>query len=582
MINKEIRLIFILVATVAFATFHTACDRNKEERYDERLAYVDSLCNVSPQEARKYLDKFPIAYFKDVDTVYYRFLCIKIDTKLGKMPDSDRHVLNVIKGFGSLDDKRLLGEAYFYAGVTYRRLGNYSEAMECLNAADDLTKDMSDLRLRSYIHSQKGNVLISLGLMDMSIMAYKESLRMDCVRKDTADIILCYRNLAYAYDKTNDKRMCLETMKRAIILAQKAGLNDEENNVRVQFAGIYANNKQFKKAAEILSGCCISRNSPDYAPYLNICAKIFKGQAKLDSLFYCSQQMMKYGWIDDRVFACRNLTDVFLNRHMVDSAAKYMNIHDALFDSLNHMNTLDITAKMNAAYNYREKCRELEASKVASLRRTIALISAICVLLFVTGSVVLMLKEKNRRQLKLVTELQCRILNKTDEVMDKKQHEIDELEKIEKALIADKCKNDELDRIRDYKALLLDDKAVADYEKRKDTEIMERISGSAVYNKFCESISDGKKMTDGDWDELDLLVNNEFPRFRERLELLSDISSQEYKTCLLVKVGFSSSKIARLTFRSRSSISMLRKRLAEKMFGEGCSAAELDEYIKAL
>lgn len=72
----------------------------------------------------------------------------------------------------------MLGEAYFYAGVTYRRLGNYSEAMECLNAADDLTKDMSDLRLRSYIHSQKGNVLISLGLMDMSIMAYKESLKM--------------------------------------------------------------------------------------------------------------------------------------------------------------------------------------------------------------------------------------------------------------------------------------------------------------------------------------------------------------------------------------------------------------------
>lgn len=60
--------------------------------------------------------------------------------------------------------------------------------------------------------------------------------------------------------------------------------------------------------------------------------------------------MMKYGWIDDKVFACRNITDVFLNRHMVDSAAKYMNIHDALFDSLNHMNTLDITAKMNAAY----------------------------------------------------------------------------------------------------------------------------------------------------------------------------------------------------------------------------------------
>lgn len=581
-VNKRIHAALIIVAIVVLSVFYTACGRKKTVKYDKRLVYVDSLCNVNPQKARNYLDKVSVLSFKDVDTVYYHFLCVKTDTKLGKMPASDRLVLNVIKGLGYLDDKRLLGEAYFYAGVTYRRLGNYSEAMECFNAADDLTKNVSDFRLRSYIYSQKGNVLILQGLMDMAITAYRESVRIDSIRKDTSDIILGYRNIAYAYDKINEKQMCSEMIERAIELSQKAGLKNVENNIRIQFAGIYANNKQFKKAADMLGDCQISSNSQDYAPYLYIRANIFKGQAKLDSLFYCSRLMMKYGGLDDKVFACRNLTNVFLTRHMTDSAAKYIGIHDTLLDSLNKVNSLEITAKMNAAYNYKEKENELEANKIANLHNTIVLISVVGGLLLIAVVFVLRLKERNRQQLKLVNELQSKILSQTSEASDNRRHEIYELEKIEHAINSDKSKSNELEMVQTCKNLLLDDEAVVVDEKHKSDEAFARIANSSIYRKFCEFKANGKKVNDNDWEEMEALVDREFPNFKSKLYFLSKIKPHEFHTCLLVKVGFSSSEIAQITLRSRSSISMLRKRLGEKFFGEGCTAAELDNYIRAL
>ena len=105
------------------------------------------------------------------------------------------------------------------------------------------------------------------------------------------------------------------------------------------------------------------------------------------------------------------------------------------------------------------------------------------------------------------------------------------------------------------------------------------IFASSVYLRTKRYLAEGRSMAEGDWAELAEAVNNVYTGFSEKLYSLYNMSDQDYRVSLLIKVRMQPKDIATLTAHSKESIASTRSRLYQKVFGRKGGAKEWDEFI---
>ena len=106
-----------------------------------------------------------------------------------------------------------------------------------------------------------------------------------------------------------------------------------------------------------------------------------------------------------------------------------------------------------------------------------------------------------------------------------------------------------------------------------------------IYLKIKDISNDeeGKKMTREDWIALEKELNNIYDNFAVRLKSCCEqISETELHVCYLLKAGFSVTSISKIIGRTKSAVSMCRRRLLEKINGCDCPAADLDDFISTI
>ena len=103
-----------------------------------------------------------------------------------------------------------------------------------------------------------------------------------------------------------------------------------------------------------------------------------------------------------------------------------------------------------------------------------------------------------------------------------------------------------------------------------------------VNDKTSGSSSTTSRLTHSDWVELDEMVNEAYPGFKQKQLDKTRISELEYRVCLLIKVNVPPADIARLTYKDSSTISNIRRRLYRKYFGEDGKGESWDSFIHAL
>lgn len=112
---------------------------------------------------------------------------------------------------------------------------------------------------------------------------------------------------------------------------------------------------------------------------------------------------------------------------------------------------------------------------------------------------------------------------------------------------------------------------------------------SQIYKDFyhvaemphSENISDKKKITPEDWEELTKSINGTYNNFTERLEqFYPNISTHEIRICMLLKMEIPPISIANLTARSKQAINSSRKKLYEKTHNQAGSPDLWDKFIQ--
>ena len=116
-------------------------------------------------------------------------------------------------------------------------------------------------------------------------------------------------------------------------------------------------------------------------------------------------------------------------------------------------------------------------------------------------------------------------------------------------------------------------------EPRQDVST---VFASPVYLRTKQYLAEGRSMAEGDWAELTEAVNSVYTGFSEKLYSLYNMSEQDYRVSLLIKVRIQPKDIATLTAHSKESIASTRSRLYQKVFGKKGSTKDWDDFILSI
>jgi hypothetical protein len=89
-------------------------------------------------------------------------------------------------------------------------------------------------------------------------------------------------------------------------------------------------------------------------------------------------------------------------------------------------------------------------------------------------------------------------------------------------------------------------------------------------------------MTNNDWQQLEELFSQSLPQFLPRLQEFCQLSLQERRVSMLLRLGLTPTDIAQLTAHSKQSVTNTRSRLFEKAFGRKGSPADWDRLVASL
>ncbi len=116
-------------------------------------------------------------------------------------------------------------------------------------------------------------------------------------------------------------------------------------------------------------------------------------------------------------------------------------------------------------------------------------------------------------------------------------------------------------------------------EQRQDVSTLFALP---VYLRIKKNLTEGRSLAESDWKELAEAVNSVYNGFSEKLYSLYNMSEQDYRVSLLIKVRIQPKDIATLTAHSKESVASTRSRLYQKVFGKKGSTKDWDDFILSI
>ena len=578
--EKVIYLLLILLIL-------TSCAGNR--KYDDLMQRADSIMNVNDDSAKvaiRMLDgvKSQLPEFSQSQKMRYELLRHKAMNKACITFTSDsvmKEVVDYYDHHGSANERML---ANYVLGCVYRDLHEAPMALEYYNKATeqaDTTAADCDYGTLYRVYSQMGFLFSKQYLLYQELNAFDKAEKYAYLAKDTFNAIVNYQNQGEVYDFLGKKDSVIAINLLAAKLFKKHG-NDYAAAIAFGCNYNYYIEKKdsinAKKAFEAYNSTGYEGNSnyEDAKAYV-LCLKgtyyMFTGQ--LDSACYILQQSLKFcKSFSNKAATTKALAHYYAKVNQPSLAMKY-----ALQSS--EYNDSDLIGarktqlqQMQAMYDYgrnQEIAKNAEQKAERSTRMNYMIVLS-CVILFLLLSYIyrkqLALKKKKIAVSKKLYE-DC--LLKLKRLQDEKAKLVAENDNKLAHVITEKENT-----INKLKA------EINDIQERYSLSSISNVELSLMDSSICKKIKfievhPRKKMSDEDWKELADTVEKTIPNFIPRLK--NKLNDKDYQICLLIRLGFSTSLIARLLGLSDAAISKSRKTMLKKLCGKIGKPKEFDEYV---
>ena len=577
------KVIYLLLILLILAS----CAGNR--KYDDLMLRADSIMDVDDDSATvaiRMLDgvKSQLPEFTQAQKMRYELLRHKAMNKACITLTSDsvmKEVVDYYDHHGSANERML---ANYVLGCVYRDMHEAPMALEYYNKATeqaDTTAADCDYGTLYRVYSQMGFLFSKQYLLYQELNAFDKAEKYAYLAKDTFNAIVNYQNQGEVYDFLGKKDSVIAINLLAAKLFKKHG-NDYAAAIAFGCNYNYYIEKKdsinAKKAFEAYNSTGYEGNSnyedaKAYVLYQKGTYYLFvnKQDSAYDNLSLSFKMCKSYSI---KAATTKALAQYYAKVNQPAMAMKY-----ALQSS--EYNDSDLIGarktqlqQVQAMYDYsrnQEIAKNAEQKAERSTRMNYMIVLS-CLMLFLLLSYIYrkqiaikkkkiavskLLYEDSLLKLKRLQDERAKLVaendNKLAQVIMEKENTISKL----KAEITHIQERYSLSSVSDADLIL------------KDSSIYKKIKFIEVHPK--------EKMCEEDWKVLADTIEEVVPNFIPVLK--NKLNDKDYQICLLVRLGFSTSLVARLLGLSDAAISKSRKTMLKKICRKEGKPKEFDEYI---
>ena len=473
--------------------------------------------------------------------------------------------------------KYMLGRTYYHLGELPRALETYLEAASCA----DTTSNDCNYHVLCRIHSQSAEVFHKQIQPRSELKELRLAEYYAWKAKDTLTAINCYalQSGAYYFLHMPDSVIIIE--EQASNLYEKIGRADKSAQKLINTITSLVDKKNLDKARRYLY--LYETKTGFFDKNGNICkgfevfyyikGKYYLAVHELDSAEYLFRKELREGKdLNNQIAGCKGLQELYEQRRIPDSIAKYANLGYLLNDSAYSLSEMQNIQKLQASYNYNHQ-QFLAEKNARKAERTVAWLVVVSALLVVLLLAIYLFYQKYKAD-KERAQAEYR-LNQSK--LEEAQSELLELR--ERNQDADALINK---RAEEIKAL---QKRMDEYQSRQDSydsaTLEDRIDNSEIVKELDAllELNPVQSATQSQMRELKKFINEQIPCFYESLNESQVLRPIEYEVCVLTRCHFKPASICKLLNRSDGYIANLRKGILLKVYGIKGTPKDLDERV---
>jgi len=468
-------------------------------------------------------------------------------------------------------------EAFYYMGCVVEELNDAPRAQEFYRKALEEGANLIDYSLLGRTASRIAMLYTYQNLYKTALPYYEKALGYYRLCDDKPRQAVVLRNLGRTYVLMHEYDKAVEYYESALPIAENS-----KSDILSELGDLFITKEEYDKAFEYLHRALEVKSTTmvPYHTYLSY-GKLFYFTDRIDSAYHYLEKSLDSNNDETRLDAYEYLSKIKKDERKWEEFALIRELYENLSEQIHERMQTETIAQMEHLYNYQSIEKALSKAEIENIRKKniivvcLAVIILLSLLLFMGFNYI----KKNRAE-KYLQKLRYEKwkeeqLRYSQAQINKNKQYIRELEE----RLADKQMSvDELERLSIEKERVDIENRKIEYENKERELLTEQLRKSEIFRKF--HTDGGIKATESDWKQLISLIDRTFPRFSKQLNsLLPKISDVELKVCCLVKIEVPATDIATIINRSRQSVTMIRKRLYNKIYGENGSTKDFDDFI---
>lgn len=574
-----------LYAYISAICLLLVCSCQHRQSYPPQFLVADSLASVQPDSAIALLEslKADSLQWDKATQMYHTLLTVKAHDKAYILQTSDSLMLSVLHYYEHGGDKRLLPEAYYYMGSTYRDLGDAPRALEYYQKALEVLPEEAS-PLRRYVNNQMGWLFYRQKLYDEALSCYQNSFTNDSILGNKAEMASDLRNIGYIYRCKDEYTFSLETYLSAKELLDNLKNDEAMAEIDTQIAGLYLELENADSAKPFIQSSLKHSARSEIGNVYSIAAKIYYQIGMRDSASFYFNELFRVGDIYSRRLAYERLGEMALKDNRNAEAAYYLRQYRILTDSIQAITATEAVAQMNSLYNYQKALEDREA--IIEQNNTNRWIIFLLCLFFTISILFAWFFYKRIKQRRTAMEDKLEEVEHERETMriDNERNvanlktQIDDLKN--KIINIGKENTQLTSLIATQQEKILSQLREAEERLERNKNLDEKLKSSKLYAHIINLINRKKRrLSRNDYEELKILYEEVAPDFMEKLLGLCKFNDIELQVTLLRRMGLSPTDIAFLTNYVKSKISNVRSDLFKRVTGEKGKASQWDEFV---
>ena len=540
------------------------------------LLRADALTATDPHAALRVLDSLPSAGLSETDRHFRDLLSVKAADKAYIAHTSDSLILDAAAWFKGTD---LHPEALYYAGRVYSDLGDYPTALRYFqNALDSLPED-NDI-LRANVAGQTARLMSNMRMYSKALPFAETALKSSLNTGDTVCSIYDRILIGNIMVRKDDFDIAEKYYTDALNLARRISPKDTVEALS-ELGTLQYERRHYQQSYEILSQLHDKADKNEVNYILGYLAKSCLKIQRPESAAQYAGEMLRTGSANNLRTAYFVLIQPeirpFLDSDSIDYYFdKYLEVTESHYNA--HERQAAIIQASMYDYSIHERARHQAESEndtliIILIGAVAVIMAALCVILFLRYRY-----QKSKNEL-FGVNYRMNVLNKAFKIKSSKALPADEASQTEKVYDCDIETEAYRNDLKEYLESL-------DKLSTKKYTVPTTILDSEAYKLLQKKITCKETVNDHNpiWKELHEEICKVSPYFDRKLKALSteQLSTEEFHTILLIKIGIRPSDQGHIFSRQISTISHRRKAIGKKLIGGKLSPALVDTLIQNL